>query len=332
MTMRPRAARTWKLTIRRRGAPSGTLVRPGSKRWNSERCEILDVDRVIRLEVTLDVPDVDPDQDDGDDPLQPDRLERQERGSDCDRVGDREVAHVVREDHGVDRHDVARRTTLRDQQYRDTRDEHREGRQHERCAEDRPDPDTVRRLRPAAGQDRDDRDHRLRQRGAHGREDRSHRPLGELELASEPFDPVREQLGAHQDDHERDGEDDDVQLGSALQDSCGSDAQGDDRQDQHRDDRHALLAPPNEPDQRSDDPRRGRRDHGEEAEPDEAGRPQIRPGRRRGAPGCRDGPPASGAICFASIRTTPTASSATETYVPNVSRRAIERSRSAGWP
>ena len=64
----------------------------------------------------------------------------------------------------------------------------------------------------AAGreQDRDDRDHRLGERGPDGRQDRPDGALGELQLAPDPLDAVGEQLGAHQDDHERQGEDDDI--------------------------------------------------------------------------------------------------------------------------
>ena len=78
-----------------------------------ERREVLGVDVGIGLEVALDVPGVDPDQDDGHDPLQPDRLERQEGRADRERVGDREVAHVVGEDLRVDRHRVAGRAVAR---------------------------------------------------------------------------------------------------------------------------------------------------------------------------------------------------------------------------
>ena len=73
----------------------------------AQRRQILGVDVGIGLEVGLHVPRVDPDQHDRHDPLQPDRLERQERGTDRDRVGDHEVADVVAEDLGVDRHHVA---------------------------------------------------------------------------------------------------------------------------------------------------------------------------------------------------------------------------------
>src|SRR5258705_9754232 len=60
----------------------------------AERCEILCVDGRIRLEMALDVPGVDADQAGCHDPLEPDRIERQERGPDGERVGDREVTHV----------------------------------------------------------------------------------------------------------------------------------------------------------------------------------------------------------------------------------------------
>ena len=88
--------------------------------------------------------------------------------------------------------------------------------EHERRAEDRPDADVVGRLAAAAEDDRDDRDHRLGQRGADGGEDRPDRALGQLELAPEPLDAVREQLGAEQDDEEGDDQDQDVQSAGEL--------------------------------------------------------------------------------------------------------------------
>ena len=175
-----------------------------------ERGEVLGVGRGIGLEVGLHVPRVDPDQDDRHDPLQLHRLERQERGADRDRVGDHEVPDVVGEHDRVDRHHVAGRPLLRLVEDRDAGHEHRQRREHERRAEDRAHADAVRRLGAAAGQDRDDRDHRLRQRRADGGEDGPDGPLGQLELPPEPLDAVREELRAQQDDHERDGEDQDV--------------------------------------------------------------------------------------------------------------------------
>ena len=56
------------------------------------------------------------------------------------------------------------------------------------------------------------------------------------------------------------------------------------------------------------------------------------PGTPRASRRPSGGPPASGAIRLANMRIAPTPRSATETYVPNVRRRAIERSRSAGRP
>ena len=97
------------MTTRRRG--DGRVVAMGRRveAPEAQRREVLGVDVGVGLEVALDVPGVDPDQDDRHDPLEPDRLERQERGADGERVGDREVAHVVGEDARVDAHDVAGR-------------------------------------------------------------------------------------------------------------------------------------------------------------------------------------------------------------------------------
>ena len=226
----PSAARTWTLTIRRRGGAAGILDVARVEVAEAERREVLQVDARVGLEMALHVPDVDPDQDGGDDPFQPGRFERQERRPDRDRVGDREVAHVVGEDACVDRHHVARRPPPGDDEDRDARDEHRQRREHERRPEDRPDADAVRRLGAAAGQDRDDRDHRLREGRPDGREDRPDGALGELELPPEPLDPVREQLGADQDDDERADEDEDVH-GSGLDALGQHDAEGDDRED-----------------------------------------------------------------------------------------------------
>ena len=55
--------------------------------------------------------------------------------------------------------------------------------------------------------------------GQGGPDRREHGPdgaLGELELPAEPLDPVREQLGAGQDDDERDGEDQDVHVSTST--------------------------------------------------------------------------------------------------------------------
>ena len=109
-----------------------------------QRGEILRVDVGIGLEVALDVPGIDPDQDHGHDPLEPDRLERQEGRSDGQRVGDGEVADVVGEDLRVDLHRVAGRPVARGPQHRDAGDEHGQRGEHERRPEDGPDADLVR--------------------------------------------------------------------------------------------------------------------------------------------------------------------------------------------
>ena len=94
----------------------------------------------------------------------------------------------------------------------DAGDEHRERREHERRPEDRPHADRVRRLAAAANA--------IAMIGiivsgsavptaASTEPDRA---LGQLELAAEPLDAVREQLGAEQDDDEGDREDEQVHL------------------------------------------------------------------------------------------------------------------------
>ena len=208
-TIRPRATTTCRLTTRSRGTLGSTRCAFAIEAMETERSEVLGVDVWIGLEVALDVPGIDPDQDDGHEPLQLDRLDRQERGADGQPVGDREVAHVMGQDAGVDLHHVAGGSSTSLVEDGDAGHEHGERREHERRPQDRADADLVRR-RARREQDGDDRDHRLGQcradRGEHG----THRALGQFELASEPFDAVREQLRAHQDDHECQTEDEQI--------------------------------------------------------------------------------------------------------------------------
>ncbi len=175
----------------------------------AQRREVRGVDVGVGLEVALDVPGVDADQADRHDPLEPDRLERQEGRPDGDGVRDREVTHVVREDLRVDAHGVTGRAMPGRPQDGDAGHEHGEGREHERRAEDGPDADRVRRL-PGREQDRDDRDQCLGERRPDRGQHRSDRALGQSELAPEPFDAVGEQLRAEQDDDQRADEDEDV--------------------------------------------------------------------------------------------------------------------------
>ena len=76
-------------TTRSRGDRRVVAVGAAIEAVEAQRREVLGVDVGVGLEVALDVPGVDPEQDDGHDPLEPDRLERQERGADGERVGDR---------------------------------------------------------------------------------------------------------------------------------------------------------------------------------------------------------------------------------------------------
>ena len=78
----------------------------------------------------------------------------------------------------------------------DARDEHRERREHERCARGSAPTPTRIADAPHGEQDRDDRDHRLGECRADGGQDGADRALGQLELVTEPLDAVREQLGA----------------------------------------------------------------------------------------------------------------------------------------
>ena len=76
----------------------------------------------------------------------------------------------------------------------DADDRHREGREQERGADDRPDRDVLGAL--GAADDRDDRDQRLGHGRADGCEQASHRALAELQLVPDPLDRVREEQGA----------------------------------------------------------------------------------------------------------------------------------------
>ena len=122
-------------------------VRAAVEAMEAQRREVGRVDVRVGLEMALHVPGVDADQHDGDDPLEPDRLERQERGADGDPVGDREVAHVVGQDARVDAHRVAGRAPARRVQDGDAGHEHGQRREHERRAEDRADADLVATIR-----------------------------------------------------------------------------------------------------------------------------------------------------------------------------------------
>ena len=145
------------------------------------------------------------------DPLRPYRLERQERRSNRDRIADREIADVVEERGRVDAHVLAGRAPAAECEDAHPGHEHRQRREHERRPEDRPDADRVRGLAATGEQDRDDRDHRFGQGSADGRQHRTHGALGKIELAPDPFDAVGEELGADQDDDQRDHEDQDGQ-------------------------------------------------------------------------------------------------------------------------
>ena len=198
----PSAARTWRLTTRSRGTA-------GSSRWaraveavEAQRREVLGVDVGVGLEVALDVPGVDPDQDDRHDPLEPDRLERQEGGADGDarrrsrssacRGRGRPCRRASRRPSGAAAPTHRTATPVTNMASVESMNG------APRIA---PTPTSCD-ASPGREQDRDDRDHRLGQRRADRGQDRSDRALGELELAPEPLDAVGEQLGAEQDDDE----------------------------------------------------------------------------------------------------------------------------------
>jgi hypothetical protein len=115
----------------------------------------------------------------------------------------------VAEDASVDAQLRARRTALPEREDADAGHEHRQRREHERCAKDGAHADLV---RPGARRehDRDDRDERLGEGRADGRKDGPHGALGEIHGPAEPLDPVGEELRAREDDHERDEQDEQV--------------------------------------------------------------------------------------------------------------------------
>ena len=125
----------------------------------------------------------------------------------------------------------------------------------------------VGRLAAATERDRDDRDHRLRQRRPHRGEHGPNGPFGQLELAAEPLDAVREQLGADEDHDKGDREDEQVHL--SLQTDGGHDGPEHDEQHGERDQRQARVTGGEEPDAGDDDPAERQREHRDEAQPQE---------------------------------------------------------------
>ena len=215
-------AQAWAAVGRRRST--------GIEAMEPQRREVLDVDRRVRLEVGLHVPPVDHEEHDRDDDLRPRGIGRKEdRGGDREPVRDDEGPHVRADDMRVDRHDVALGPVTGLVHDRQTGHEHRQRREHEWRPEDRADADLVGVL-VAREQDRDDRDHRLGQGRPDGGEDGPDRALGEPELPPEPLDAVREQLGAGQDDDERNEEDEEfhgaLSLSRAARSRFGSPVAG----------------------------------------------------------------------------------------------------------
>ncbi len=66
-----------------------------------------------------------------------------------------------------------------------------------------------------------------------------------------------------------------MSIGQASTAAGEHDAEGDDAEDECRHERHRPFAPPDEADERGDDPRRRRGDDREQAEPHEAGRSEV---------------------------------------------------------
>ena len=192
----------------RDSAGNGRAVRVEA--METERCEVREVDRRVGLEVPLDVPAIDDEEDQRDDQLGPCRLGRERDGrGDGEPVGDDEGSDVGAQHLRVGEQHVAGWPRPRLVQHDQAGHEHRERGEHERRAEDGADAYLVRVILDVE-QDRDHGNGRFRQRGSDGGEHRSDRAFRQAELAAEPLDAVGEQLGAGEDDCERCEEDDEI--------------------------------------------------------------------------------------------------------------------------
>src|SRR6184192_2263500 len=121
--------------------------------------------------------------------------------SERQRVHDEEEGQVALRVGGVDVERVALAAGAeRDRGH--ANEQHDEGHEHERRAEDRADADLVG-VRAIGENDRDDRDERFGCRGAERGEDASGGTRADPQLDAEPLDPVRKDLGADEDEHER---------------------------------------------------------------------------------------------------------------------------------
>ena len=89
---------------------------------------------------------------------------------------------------------------------------HRQGREEERRADNRPDRDVFGAL--AYVQQGDDRDQRLRHRRADRGEDAAHGPHSNLEPMADPLDRVGKEQRASEDDGEADEEDRRTSIGA----------------------------------------------------------------------------------------------------------------------
>jgi hypothetical protein len=159
--------------------------------------------------VPANVPGVEADEDHRDDPSADQQVRRQECRADGQPVADEEVAQVVRQDTGVDSERRVGRAACPEGEDADTGHEHREGREHERRAQDGADADLVGAF-ARREDDRDDRNQGLWQRRPDRGEHGTDRALAESELAAHPFDAVGEELRREQDHDEADEQDQDV--------------------------------------------------------------------------------------------------------------------------
>ena len=257
-------------------------------------------------EVGPDVDGVEAEEDDGRRRACPGPLEGHEGDGDGQTVGEQEVAHVLADD---DRLDVQRgRPSCR-------------RRESSRTATPVTNMASVASMNGAPrmapmptsslvsappAEDGHDRDHRLGQGRADGGQDGADRALGQVQLAAHPLDAVGEQLGADEDDGERD------RTGRGASPSSVRDARDNDGQARaaastaRAVQRRPSVARPGEPEGGNKD--RGRRDDRRQpdARPDEGlgleaddARSASRP-RAGGALG-----PGRGSTPVTSIRTTP---------------------------
>ena len=133
-------------------------------------------------------------------PLQEVHLGRKQGEPERDRIEDQEEDQVARRVSGVHVKRHALPPDAKDERG-DPDEQHDEGSEHERGAEDRAHPDLVG-VGAVREEDRDDRDERFGCRRSERGEDAARGALADPQLDPQPLDPVREDLGADEDQNE----------------------------------------------------------------------------------------------------------------------------------